>query len=110
MWWVGPVAVAVITIGSSFWTFDLVERWVIKSAYGEAAWDGGLRVADNKGHLSDGRELTSSQSVAVYFGSYLLSVPFFLGSAIGLSYVNMRLHGEKFRDSRDSTAAARRAP
>jgi hypothetical protein len=92
------IGVVLITFWSSCWTFNLVEEWSIRSTYGNAAWVGGLRVIDNKGHLSNGRELSGVQYQVVYFGSYLLSVPFFFGAVCGLSYLNMRLHGVRLRD------------
>ena len=69
---------------------------MIRSAYGATAWDDGLRLAHKDGRLTDGRKLTASQVRTLFVGSYFLSVPFFLGSAFGLAYLNMRLHGEKF--------------
>lgn len=90
--------VAAITIWASFATFDLVEYAVINCVYGTSAWDGGLRVIDNKGHLSDGRELSGFHKRVLYTGSGFLTVPFFLGSAFGFTYLNMRLHGKRLRD------------
>jgi hypothetical protein len=100
--------VLVITIWASFATFDLVEYAVINGVYGASAWDSGLRVIDNKGHLSDGRELSGFHKRVLYTGSGLLTVPFFLGSAFGFTYLNMRLHGKRLRDlpSDDASDAA----
>jgi hypothetical protein len=89
---------AVVTIASSLLLFRLTAFLYINAAYGHAAWENGLRVVDNKGHLSDGGELSRTGDVIVYSGSYLLSVPFFLGSAVGLPYLRMRLRGERLTE------------
>jgi hypothetical protein len=92
------LGVLVITIWSSFWTYDFGEYALINNVYGADAWTSGLRVTDNKGHLSDGRELSTFHKIVLHFGSFLLGVPFFIGSAFGLAYLNMRLHGKRLRD------------
>jgi hypothetical protein len=92
------IAVVAITIISSHFTFRLAEYLYIKGTFGQAAWDGGLRVVDNKGHLSNGQELSGAGNFLVNFGSYLMSVPFFAGSAFGFVYLSMRLRGERFSE------------
>jgi hypothetical protein len=92
------LGVVVVTIAFSFWTFDLVEYALINSVYGTDAWNNGLRVTDKKGHLSDGRELSGLHRIVLNYGSFLLCVPVFIGSAFGLAYLNMRLHGKRPRD------------
>src|SRR5262249_3965344 len=89
------VVVIIVTISSSFWTYDFVEYLLIRTVYGTAEWNNGLRVADKFGHLSDGRELSGLQNTVLHLGSFLLSVPFFIGSAFGAGYVNKRLHGKR---------------
>lgn len=96
------LVVVVITIGWSFWTYDLVEYALINGVYGRDAWAQGLRVTDKKGHLSDGRELSGLHRVVLNFGSYLLCVPMFLGSAFGFAYLNMRIHGKRLGDLADT--------
>jgi hypothetical protein len=92
------LGVVVITIWSSFVTYDLIHYLLINWVYGPEQWTAGLRVVDNKGNLSDGTTLSSMNEVILYVGSYLVSVPFFLGSAWGLTYLNMRLHGKRLCD------------
>jgi hypothetical protein len=92
------LAVVVITIGWSFWTYDLVEYALVNGVYGTDAWNHGLRVTDKKGHLSDGRELSGFHRAVLNYGSYLLCVPIFLGSAFGFAYLNMRIHGKRLSD------------
>lgn len=92
------LGVFVITIWSAFWIFDVVEYALINSVYGTDAWDHGLRVVDKNGRLSDGRELSRLHTVVLNYGSFLLSVPFFLGSAFGLAYLKLRLHGKRLHD------------
>ena len=91
-----PVLVTVVvTIISSHFMFQLAQFWHISSAYGQAAWDDGLRVVDNKGYLSDGSELSARGRFVVYFGDYLLTVPVFFGLGLGLPYLSMRLRWER---------------
>jgi hypothetical protein len=66
--------------------------------YGKDAWNNGLRVVDKKGRLSDGRELSRFHYFVLNFGSYFLCAPIFIGSAFGLAYINMRMHGKRLRD------------
>ena len=98
-WGIFPiVAMAVVTIVSSILLFHLTAFVYINWKYGRAAWENGLRVADNKGHLSDGSELSRTGSFIVYDGSYFLSVPFFFGSVLGFPYLRMRLRGERLSE------------
>ena len=95
------IGTCVITIISSLALFRLTAFLYINAAYGRAAWETGLRVADNKGHLSNGAELSRMGSFIVYEGSYFLTVPFFLGSGFGLPYLQMRLRGEYLAEQLD---------
>ena len=52
------IGVVIGTIVTSLLMFQLAAYLYIKKAYGRAAWEGGLRVVDNKGNLSDGTELS----------------------------------------------------
>jgi len=92
------LGVLVITIACSFGSYALVKYAIINGAYGTDAWDNGLRVVDKHGHLSDGRVLSGFLRAVLNFGSFLLCVPFFVGSAFGLAYLNMRLHGKRLSD------------
>lgn len=87
-----------VTIAASFLTHDLVEYLLLNAVYGSEAWSNGLRVVDNKGNLSDGTQLASLHKFVLSFGSFLLCVPVFVGSAFGFAYLNMRLHGKRLRD------------
>src|SRR5437763_17215813 len=66
----------------------------INAAYGRAAWDEGLRVIDNPARLSNGEPLSRWDHTFITVGSFLLTIPFFLGSGYGLTYLSMKLHGE----------------
>jgi len=92
------LGVVVLTIAASFWTFDLVEYALLNAVYGADAWDAGLRVVDNKGRLSDGGRLSRFHHVVLHLGSFLLAAPVFVGSAFGLAYLNLRLHGKRLGD------------
>ena len=92
------LGIPIITIAASFQMFHLAEFFNIDSVYGRAAWNAGLRVIDKQGHLSNGTSLSGWGNFLVFFGSFLLTIPFFLGSAFGLTYASMKLHGEHFKD------------
>lgn len=92
------IGVLIITIACSFWTYDLIRYAIINGVYGTDAWAGGLRVVDKHGHLSDGRVLSGFHRIVLNFGSFLLCAPVFVGSAFGLAYLNMRLHGKRFSE------------
>ncbi len=85
----------VITIVASFAMFRVGQFVYINAAYGRAAWEGGLRVVDNKGHLTNGELLSGKGHLIVYGGSFLLTAGFFLGAGFGLTYLSMRLRGER---------------
>jgi hypothetical protein len=95
-WGCLPVLVAVVaTIISSLLMFQLTQYLYISAAYGREAWQGGLRVVDKKGNLSDGRRLSRAGHVAVYGGGCLLMVPVFLGCGLGLPFLGMKLRRER---------------
>src|SRR4051794_35617950 len=87
------IGTALVTIISSLLLFRLTAFLYINAAYGRAAWESGLRVADNKSHLSNGSELSRAGSFIVYDGSYFLTAPFFFGSVLGFPYIQMCLRG-----------------
>jgi hypothetical protein len=89
------VVVLLVTVSSSFWTYRLVEYVLIHQVYGSDAWNSGLRVVGKHGHLTDGRDLSDFHQFVLDFGSYLLSVPFFLGSAYGCAHMNRRMHAKR---------------
>ena len=87
-----PVAgVVLIVFVSSFYCWDAAEYVIINSVYGQQAWDQGLRIVDNKGQLSDGRRLSRRHFHMHSYGSFLLLIPIFFGSAWVLSYLNFRI-------------------
>jgi hypothetical protein len=88
----------VVTLIAIIQMNHLAQYLYITKTYGQAAWDSGFRVIDKQGHLSNGRSLTGWGNFFVFFGGYLMSVPFFLGSGLGLCYINMKLRGEKLRE------------
>lgn len=92
------LGVLVVTVWASFRTYDFVEYAIIETVYGADAWDSGLRVVDKRGRLSDGKELSKFHTIVLNGGSWLLSLPFFIGSGFGLAYINMRLHGKRLCD------------
>jgi hypothetical protein len=92
------LGIPIITIMASFKMFYLAEFLYINSAYGRAAWDAGLRVIDNKGHLSNGDSLDGWGHFFVYFGSYLMTVPFFAASVFGLTFARMKFYGEQLSE------------
>lgn len=92
------LGIVAITIWSTFKIFHMVQYILINSVFGPEKWQAGLRVIDNKGNLSDGTVLSAMNQVILYFGSYFLTVPIFVVTAYGLSYLNMRLHGHQLKD------------
>lgn len=92
------LGVLIVTISTSHLMFKLAEYLVINCTYGHAAWAQGLRVTDNKGHLSNGDSLSGWASEAVYGGGFLLTVPFFLGSYLLFGYIGLRLSGRRLSD------------
>jgi hypothetical protein len=89
------LGVVLVTVGASSAMHCVAQCLHINAAYGSAAWDGGLRVIDNKGHLSNGESLSGWGQFFVFGGSFLMTAPFFLGSAFGFAYLRMKLRGER---------------
>ena len=87
-----------VFVAASQWMYRLMEYVVINHLYGHAAWAEGLRVIDNKGNLSSGDFLVGWPLIALYLGSFVLTVPFFLGSSVLFSYVGLRLRGRRLSD------------
>ena len=90
---------------SLFTMFTLVGPFyaylVIHVAYGSRAWNSGLRPIDNKGHLSDGRDLPGITNLVCMFSSYLFWVAICIGFFIVLSCMNVWFHGKRLRDLSD---------
>lgn len=79
--------------------FRLMEYLVINSAYGHAAWVGGLRLSDWKhGILSNGDFLAGWYYVIFYFGGFILWTTASFGSLYLFSYIGLRLRGQRLSD------------
>lgn len=92
------LGIIVITIAASFRMFHLAQFLYIDYAFGRDAWNAGLRIIDKQGHLSNGASLSGWGHLFVFVGSFLMTVPFFLGLAFGFTYVSMKFHGEKLNE------------
>ena len=88
-----------VTCLTSHWTWKLAEYGVVCWGYGTGAYADGLRVADSKqGILSDGRPLTTAEEIVLQGGSAMLMVAVVIPTALGLAWINIRLHGMRWRD------------
>ena len=92
------IGVLVVTLAASNWISKLLEYLVINQVYGHAAWVDGLRVIDNRGGLSNGDFLSGWPQVVLYFGTFVLIVPFFFGSYFLFSYIGLRRKGRRLSD------------
>jgi hypothetical protein len=95
------LGIVVVTLIASRLMDRLAQYLYVNVAYGHAAWHSGLRLVDNKGHLSNGAQLSGTGQFLVYAGGFLLTLAFFLGSAFGLPYLAMRRRGERLSDQLD---------
>ncbi len=86
--------------------FDFLERKVIQNEYGMEAWESGLRVIDNKGNLSDGSALSGSNEFILYVGSFILTVPIFLLTGIGLSIIFMKILNISYKEIKEIAESA----
>lgn len=93
--WLTAIGVLLVTLAASNWIFRLLEYLVINHVYGHAAWVNGLRVVDKHGGLSNGDTLSGWPHVLVFFGTFVLVVPFFFGSYFSFSYLGLRWKGRR---------------
>ena len=88
----------VIGISSLFLSFRLAEYVYINAAYGREAWQGGLRVVNKQGGLSNGQSLTRKGELIVFGGNFLLTAFCFLGGGFAMTYLSMRMRGERLEE------------
>jgi|ERR1035437_8720373 hypothetical protein len=95
--WFTGIGALLVALAVSKWTFKLLEYLVITHVYGHGAWVHGLRVG-HKGNLSNGDVLSGWPSLILYMGTFVLTVPFFIGSVWLFSYIGLRLSGRRLSD------------
>jgi len=96
-----PLLAMVVLVVVSPFAYRLAQYLYIRSAYGAARWEHGLRVVDKHGHLSDGTTLSWLGQAAVYPGTFLLCLPVVCVAVYAFTYLAMRLRGERLGEQLD---------
>ena len=76
---VAYVGMVVTLFGSCKVAYSLLQRPVVEELYGPQSYADGLRVVGRQGQLSDGRRLPDVWNLALGLGTFLLSLPIWLG-------------------------------